>query len=98
MAQPENTSIVIGFAALIMGSMISPIAADLWRKMKGSEYATRRECKEKHDLMEKDCQSCKAATHNTICAIQHDASKNRKLLLLIAIKLQVPTDELKEYM
>lgn len=78
--------------------MIGPIANDMYRKFKGSEYATKGECKAKHEKMEKDCSACKTATNASICALRHDGDKNRKLLLLIAIRLRIPTDELKDYM
>lgn len=94
----ESSTVILGALLLLAGAMVPPIAGDLWRKVKGTEYATRKECAEKHEAMEKDCTACKAATKATICAIQHDAAKNRKLLLLIAIKLQVPQDELKDYL
>lgn len=95
---PENSSILLGFIAILAGAMIGPVASDLWRKIKGSEYATKKDCERKHEMMEKDCEACRAATKSSICAIRHDGERNRKLLLLIAIKLQVPPDELKEYM
>lgn len=102
---PDNTSLIIGVVGILGGAMIGPIANDIYRKFKGSEYATKGECKAKHDQISKDCTACKTATDASICALRHDgeknraeAVKNRKLLLLIAIHVKVPTDELKDYM
>lgn len=95
---PENSQLLLGAVGLIAGSMLSPIAGDLWRKIKGTEYATKADCKAKHLEMANDCVACQTKTQNTICAIQHDAAKNRKLLLLIAFQLQIPRDELKDFL
>jgi hypothetical protein len=95
---PENSQLLLGAIGLIAGSMLSPVAGDLWRKIKGTEYATKADCKVKHIAMANECAECRAKTQSTICAIQHDAAKNRKLLLLIAFQLQIPRDELKDFL
>lgn len=95
---PDTSQLLLGAIGLIAGSMLSPIAGDLWRKIKGTEYATKADCKAKHVEMANECSACQARTQSTICAIQHDAAKNRKLLLLIAFQLQIPRDELKDFL
>lgn len=93
-------------ACYLLFSMLAPFAADIYRKVfKGELYATRDECTKKHQQMEKDCAECKKAMQNTICAIRHDSDrnhqeseKNRKLLVLIAFRLRISHDELKDFL
>lgn len=106
---PNDTTLILGAVGLIALNMVSPFAHDVYRRIRGEEYATKADCKAHHEQkdaectkrhaeMAKDCEACLSRTQTTICAIQHDAAKNRKLLLLIAFQLQIPRDELKDFL
>lgn len=60
-----------------------------------------KDCKAKHDMLEKSCSECKAVT-KTVQQSQ-DESKNemaklRKLLIIIAMHNKVPTEKLEEFL
>jgi hypothetical protein len=98
---PTETSqnqIILGAIALLAGGMISPMATALWRKLSGAQYASRKHCEEKHAQLKQDCDSCRAATKASICAIQHENAKVMKLLRLIAMQMKVPMEDLKEFL
>jgi len=105
----DDNAIITGVISLVVGSMLGPMAGDLWRKIKGSEYATKRDCAAKHKTLKEDCitkhetekedcTACRAATKATVCAVQHESLRYMKLLRIIAIHVQVPADKLDEFL
>jgi len=93
-----DAEVITGAIALFVGGMISPATTALWRKLSGSQYATRKDCTARHERLKDECESCRKATSNTICAIQHEGVKNLKLMRLIAMQVKVPMEDLKEFL
>lgn len=94
----ESKDIIIGIVALVGGSMISPIASDLWRKIKGEQYATKSFCNIEHERLKRNCDMCSESKANRMAAIEAEQHKTRKLLIMIAMRLQIPEEDLREFL
>lgn len=112
----DNSGVITGAVALLAGSLLSPIAGDLWRKIKGTQYATKEDCARRHKQVDKEweehrkqeteyrkddesrCLSCRNTMQGAMLIIKNDGEKTHKLMILIAVRMGVSTEELREFL